>query len=89
VLDHLGVAPPLGAVRQQVTADVAHVPRRVDIGGHRLAAGRDLDLAGRAIRPRGTRGDITVVNVPLNMQRAPGKFRLSVNPNGIIRHSLK
>ena len=46
----------LGAVRQQVTADVAHVPPRVDIGGHRLAAGRDLDLAGRAVRPRGAEG---------------------------------
>ena len=56
MLDHLRVAaPPLGAIRQQVTADVAHVPRRVDTGGHRLAAGRDLDLAGRATRPHRAR----------------------------------
>jgi hypothetical protein len=31
-----------------------------------------------------TRGKITVVNVPLQMQDAPGQFRLSVHPNGQI-----
>jgi uncharacterized protein DUF3887 len=30
------------------------------------------------------RGDITVVNVPLQMEREPGQFRLSVHPNGTI-----
>jgi len=30
------------------------------------------------------RGDITVVNVPLQMQREPGQFRLSVHPDGTI-----
>jgi ABC-type transport system substrate-binding protein len=31
-----------------------------------------------------TRGEITVVNVPLQMQNAPGQFRLSVRSNGQI-----
>ena len=30
------------------------------------------------------RGDITVVNVPLQMEREPGQFRLSVHPDGTI-----
>jgi hypothetical protein len=30
------------------------------------------------------RGDITVVNVPLQMQNEPGQFRLSVHPDGTI-----
>jgi hypothetical protein len=30
------------------------------------------------------RGDITVVNVPVQMQRQPGQFRLSVHPDGTI-----
>lgn len=30
------------------------------------------------------RGDITVVNVPLQMQHEPGQFRLSVHPDGTI-----
>ena len=36
-----------------------------------------------------TRGNITVVNVPLNLQRAPGSSDCPPNPNGIIGHSLK
>lgn len=30
------------------------------------------------------RGDITVVNVPLQMARRPGQFRLSVQPDGSV-----
>jgi len=30
------------------------------------------------------RGDITVVNVPLQMARKPGQFRLSVHPDGSV-----
>jgi hypothetical protein len=30
------------------------------------------------------RGDVTVVNVPLQMTRRPGQFRLSVQPDGTV-----
>lgn len=30
------------------------------------------------------RGDLTVVNVPLQMAREPGQFRLTVHPDGTI-----
>ncbi|OHT67532.1 hypothetical protein BKG66_22965 [Mycobacteroides chelonae] len=30
------------------------------------------------------RGELTVVNVPLQMERAPGQFRLTVHPDGTI-----
>jgi len=47
--------------------------------------GRPTNKYSAPIRTHGdpedvTRGDITVVNVPLNLQRAPGKFRLSAKP---------
>lgn len=30
------------------------------------------------------RGDLTVVNIPLQMDRKPGQFRVKVHPNGTI-----
>jgi len=30
------------------------------------------------------RGDVTVVNVPLQMTRRPGQFRLTVQPDGSV-----
>ncbi|WP_162460260.1 MULTISPECIES: DUF3887 domain-containing protein [unclassified Mycolicibacterium] len=30
------------------------------------------------------RGDLTVVNVPLQMERKPGQFRLKIHPDGTI-----
>ena len=31
-----------------------------------------------------TRGDLTVVNVPLQMDRMPGQFRVKIHPDGTI-----
>ncbi|MCW2561004.1 MAG: hypothetical protein JWP55_4968 [Mycobacterium sp.] len=54
------------------------------VQGDPAAATANFDQTMRRLLSPDARGKITVVNVPLQMQNAPGQFRLSVRTDGQI-----
>ncbi|ORA35485.1 hypothetical protein BST20_18030 [Mycobacterium branderi] len=90
--DELALATLDNIVQGDDTAATAHFDPRMQAALPAQALGQAWTNYQQTLGPYQShgdpedlqRGDLTVVNVPLQMAHAPGQFRLTVHPDGTI-----